>query len=122
MLSDIYKAMVHAIDSNERIIAKWKKTLDEHPLYAMHWSTGMFQATADNHVYKECLTGIDNIRAGDKPKEEHQKLFTDYVQQMALQKAAGVESSSSHTANLSENYVRAAWAKVARYERSRFLM
>lgn len=99
---------------NDRI-AKFKKNLDENPVYAFQWGTDALAASATLRVVEEAkhYANLDNEVDGVKPSwEERLENLRQYYTRQLLNLADQVPSSTSQMSNMVDNYRRSAHARL----------
>lgn len=103
---DFERHLVSQLAGACETIERFSRELIEHPLHALEWSQGAFEAGGDLEVARQVLASFN---AGTDIKAIHA-----YCVEKAIDGANSPQFSSSTASNLTSMFVTRAWADMAK--------
>jgi hypothetical protein len=112
---DLQNTLRVIIERADTSIAKFKKNLDESPVYAFQWGTDALAASATQRVAQEALHYLEAQPEEGKPEQPFETKLAnlrEYFTRQMMQAAESVPASTSVMSNMVDNYRRQALVKL----------
>lgn len=101
--------------NNHKTLKEWMVKFQETPIHALTWAADAHRAAAELSVYGHALELMKQLHEAGKTHQEIEDAVRSVATTRALSLSSYTNRSSSAHANLMEDHLRAAWARVAKW-------